>query len=136
MIIFLLSTHSFGSDYTQSYLARFLAAVHLQLPLSTLHFLNVGVRKLAHLSEYALFALFLYGPPERSRVLWKPRRAIFSVVGAALYSLTDEYHQIFVAGRGASLWDCGLDTLGATLAMLLPFSGHQLRLMRKTRTAP
>jgi len=135
-VIFLLSTHSFGSDYTQSFLARLLASVHLGLSHSTLHNLNVAIRKLAHLSEYALLALFLYGPPPaRGRVLWRPRSALFAVLGAALYSLTDEFHQIFVPGRGPSLWDCGLDTLGATLAMVLPFCGHQLRLMRRARPA-
>jgi len=134
VVIFVLSTHSFGSDYTQSFLARLLASVRLQVSLPTLHFLNVAIRKVAHLSEYGILALFLYGPPEQGRVLWKPRRAIFAVAAAGLYSLTDEFHQIFVPGRGASLWDCGLDTLGASLAMLLPFCGHQLRLLRQTRT--
>jgi VanZ family protein len=35
------------------------------------------------------------------------------------YSLTDEFHQLFVPGRHASLFDCLIDTMGALMGLLL-----------------
>jgi VanZ family protein len=42
-----------------------------------------------------------------------------SVIVAGLYSLTDEFHQSYVAGRGPSLIDSGIDTAGAAFATCL-----------------
>jgi VanZ family protein len=44
---------------------------------------------------------------------------------AGAYSLTDEFHQTFVPGRGPSLIDCGIDTTGAALGALV-FYGRRL----------
>jgi VanZ family protein len=49
------------------------------------------------------------------------------VVVAGLFSLTDEYHQSFVPGRTASIKDCGLDTFGALLGMVLLYAGRRLQ---------
>ena len=38
-----------------------------------------------------------------------------SLLGATLYGISDEFHQGFVAGRDSSLYDIGLDVLGACL---------------------
>jgi VanZ family protein len=85
------------------------------------------------LTEYAIFALLLYGfPGEKSPGLWRPRRAVFCIVVAAAYSLTDEFHQLFVPGRHASLLDCGLDTIGAALAMLVPYTQEQMSLLKSS----
>jgi VanZ family protein len=43
------------------------------------------------------------------------------VLLAGLYSLTDEFHQRFVPGRGPSIVDCGFDTIGAMLGMLIVY---------------
>jgi VanZ family protein len=136
ILIFDLSTQGFGSNFTQGLLAWALELLHLRVSPRSFHLLHALLRKLAHLTEYAIFALLLYGPPgEKTQRLWRPRRAVFSIVGAALYSLTDEFHQLSVSGRHGSLLDCGLDTLGATLAMLGPYTGEQIRRFRSKHTA-
>ncbi len=97
----------------------------------TFGLLHAFLRGLAHLIEYAIFALLLYGlPGEKSRGLWRPRRAIFCIVVATVYSLTDEFHQLFVPGRHASLLDCGFDTIGAALAMLVPYAQEQMSFLK------
>jgi len=127
ILIFFFSTRPFGANYTQSLLTWVLGLLHLHVSLHAVRLLNEVIRKLSHIMEYGFLALLLYGPSDgRLENLWRPRRALFCVLAAAFYSLTDEFHQIFVPGRGASLIDCGLDTLGAGLAMLLPFGGHQI----------
>lgn len=122
-LIFYLSTQTFGPDFSRGLLAWTLHLLHLRLSAHTFALLDASLRKLAHLVEYGIFALLLYGlPGEKSRSLWRPRRAAFCILGTVAYSLTDEFHQLFVPGRHASLLDCGLDTMGAALAMLVTYA--------------
>jgi VanZ family protein len=130
-LIFYLSTQAFAPNMSRALLAWTFS--FLQLPVSggTFGLLHAFLRGLAHLIEYAIFALLLYGlPGEKSRGLWRPRRAIFCVVVATVYSLTDEFHQLFVPGRHASLLDCGFDAIGAALAMLVPYAQEQMSFLK------
>lgn len=66
---------------------------------------------------------------------WRLRLATASVLLAGMYSLTDEYHQSLVPGRTPSLVDCGIDTLGATLGMLVLFRDTRLIQARASTAA-
>jgi VanZ family protein len=118
--IFVLSTKAYSSSVTGWLLAQLLLSLHIHLTpqtFATIHFL---IRKLAHCSEYAIFALLLYHSFEpRHPERWNARSAFSALVIAGLYSLTDEYHQSFVPGRTASLVDCGIDTAGALFGLVL-----------------
>jgi len=86
------------------------------------HFLAFGFRKLGHLTEYSIFAIFLYHAlGDDHRGSWDPRKALACILLAGLYSLTDEFHQRFVPGRGPSIVDSGIDTIGATLGMVIVY---------------
>lgn len=81
------------------------------------------VRKLAHFSEYfVLSGLAVHA-------LWRARSAfprlgglrtaricVIAVAFCALYACGDEFHQLFVSGRAARLFDVGVDTAGAAAA--------------------
>jgi VanZ family protein len=125
--IAVLSTGSYSGSVTGWLLSQLLLALHIHFPphvFATLHFL---IRKLAHLTEYGIFALLLYHSFQpRHPEVWKTRSACIALVVAGLYSLTDEYHQSFVPGRTASLRDCGIDTAGAFLALALLYAGQRL----------
>ncbi len=75
---------------------------------------DFAIKKGAHLLGYALLsaaylrALGGSGPPQ-PRLAW-----LMSVI----YAGTDEFHQSFVAGRSASLWDVGIDAFGALLGLV------------------
>lgn len=130
-LIFYLSTQTFAPDFSQRFLAEILAVLHCKVSPATFGTLHIWFRKLAHLTEYAIFALLLYAYPDKAeQALWRPNRALTCILIAALYSLTDEYHQLFVPKRHSSLLDCGLDTLGASLAMLLLFIQYQVKHLR------
>lgn len=76
------------------------------------------VRKAAHMSIYFLLAITVSFPlyVYRVRGLWLMLLAgIICVSFAGL----DEYHQSFVAGRGPSLRDVGIDSIGAFIGILL-----------------
>jgi len=68
------------------------------------------LRKLAHLTEYAILSALL------CRALRRPGAAI---AVAALYAASDEIHQMFVEGRHGALLDVGIDTLGAIAGVIL-----------------
>ena len=108
--IFWMSTSTFGGETTRSMLLGLLDAIGLALPevmLSALHSLS---RKAAHIGEYAVFGLLLYQSLSR-------RWVAAAIVAAAVYAATDECHQLFVAGRHASLFDWGLDVAAAASAI-------------------
>jgi VanZ family protein len=134
-LIFYLSTRTFSPDFSRGLLAWAFHLLHFHVSGRTFNLLHTLLRKLAHLTEYGIFALLLYGlPGEKNRGLWRPRRAVFCILGAAAYSLTDEFHQLFVPGRHGSLLDCGLDTLGAALAMLVPYTQERISLLKSNKT--
>ena len=94
------------------------------------------IRKLAHLTEYGIFSLLIYASfLDAPDFEWHPRLALRSVALAALYSLTDEYHQSFVSNRTAALSDCGIDTIGAALGMVLVFGWDRLLQAIRSRKA-
>jgi VanZ family protein len=133
-LIFSLSTRDFGPSFSRGMLDWALSIVHIRLSRRMFELLHSGLRKLAHLTEYGIFALFLYfRPDDGPRRHWRPRRALYSVLVAAAYSLTDEFHQIFSPGRHASILDCGLDTVGAALAMLVPYAQAHFSFLRSNQ---
>jgi VanZ family protein len=117
--IFWLSTEGFGSEHTKSVLLRVLIFLHLNASGAELRVLNTVMRKLAHVAEYGILAALLYfAILNCDRFSWRVRTACFCIAGATVYAFTDEFHQLFVRGRGASLVDCCIDAAGAVLGAL------------------
>ena len=121
-LIFYLSTGTFGGSLSGWLLKSILSILHLHVSPHNFGILQFLLRKAAHTTEYAMFAMLLYSAQEGpGRIDWQPRRAAVCIVVAALYSFTDEFHQRFVPGRGPSVVDCGVDTMGALFGMLLVY---------------
>lgn len=126
-LIYYLSTPGFGVDFTVWLLAQILLLLHLHVSPAAFEQIHFLFRKSAHMTEYGIFSLLLYASFQgRKEFEWNPRLALRCVLIAAAYSLTDEFHQLFSPGRGASLVDCGIDTTGAVLAILLVVYGHEV----------
>jgi len=80
--------------------------------------LNNLLRKSAHLTEYAVLAVFLYSSLKPvGNPFWSREAAFWALVASGSYSITDEFHQRFVPGRHGSLSDCLIDTGGALLGL-------------------
>jgi VanZ family protein len=121
--IFSFSTRAYESSVTAWVLHQALDLLHVHISSYAFAILHTLIRKLAHLTEYAIFGLLLYGCLNRGRSsVWRVRTALWCIAIAAAYSLTDEFHQWFVPGRGPSLIDCGIDALGASLGMLVLYA--------------
>ena len=69
---------------------------------------DLVLRKLAHMTEYAILAVLLV-------------RAIGSYTGAfalaVAYAATDEVHQLFVRGRHGAPLDVAIDAVGALIGL-------------------
>jgi len=134
--IFYLSSAGFGASFTGPLLTTTLTLLHLHLSPATFEVVHYCIRKLAHLTEYGIFSLLIYASfLDAPDFEWHPRLALRSVALAALYSLTDEYHQSFVSNRTAALSDCGIDTIGAALGMVLVFGWDRLLQAIRSRKA-
>ena len=77
---------------------------------------DVGLRKLAHLTEYFVLTL----------LWWRALRGLeisaaipAAVVISFLYACTDEFHQTFVDGRRGTPVDVLIDSIGIALAAVL-----------------
>lgn len=76
------------------------------------------VRKLAHMTEYFLLAVALSLP---FYVYGLRGFALMIVAGLICvgFACGDEYHQSFVAGRGPSIKDVGIDSIGAFIGIIV-----------------
>lgn len=76
------------------------------------------VRKAAHMTEYFLLAIAISFPlyVYKVRGFWLMLLAGIVCVG---FAGLDEYHQSFVANRGPSVRDVGIDSIGAFIGILL-----------------
>ena len=91
--------------------------------------LDLLAKKGGHVVGYALLGLS-YLNALAPRGVIPPQTARIAVLLAVLYAVSDEVHQVFVAGRGAGARDVLIDTAGATLGV-----GVGLRLRRPGRRA-
>ena len=80
--------------------------------------LHTILRKLGHLSEFAALGCTLT-LPLRIHGLQGLKLFAASEVLAAIYAATDEFHQLFVAGRDGNLLDVCIDSIGACIGVLV-----------------
>ena len=92
------------------------------LPEETVREIVVGVRKCAHLTEYAILAMLFWRairkPLRKGVRTWLWRDAGWALLFSAIYAATDEFHQTFVPSREGRLGDVVIDSLGAAAGLL------------------
>ncbi len=113
--IFFASTDTFSSEHTAIVLHWIVDRLGGMTPR---HFdlLHLIIRKLAHVTEYAVFSVLVYRALQNGKPGWSLRWAVVAVLICAIYASSDEIHQIFVHSRGPSARDVAIDTTGAILA--------------------
>ena len=75
--------------------------------------------KVIHLIEYYIFGYLLLRVFVTSpRIIFFRYQIIFTLLIGVLYSLSDEWHQSFISGRCASVYDLIFDCFGIVLAVL------------------
>jgi VanZ family protein len=111
-LLFILSTSLFSAANTAKIIVPVLHWILPGASAATLTTLHVLIRKAAHFTNYGiLFWLLIRGP-----LYGRPYTALGICV---CYALLDEGHQMFVPGRGPSLYDVALDSSGALFSRFL-----------------
>lgn len=77
------------------------------------------IRKTAHMSEYAVLAALALCWLRGSFGFSERKNAALAFLLSTVYAATDEFHQIFVAGRAGRLSDVLIDASGAALTIFL-----------------
>jgi VanZ family protein len=94
----------------------FLLSAQGHLELSADPTLDWILRKSAHLVVYAILAALTVLALSSVAVR---RATLAALIIVALYALSDEFHQSFVAGRSPQATDVLIDIIGATIGLLL-----------------
>lgn len=97
--------HCFGIRFTQEQIERAVEQIHYY------------VRKLAHMTIYFILAVSVAFPMYVYGVRGIGLMLIAGMICIG-YAGFDEYHQSFVAGRGPSVKDVGIDSIGVLLGII------------------
>jgi VanZ family protein len=89
-----------------------------RLSAETLDKLNLIIRKMGHLTEYAILTLLAVRAIQFGEPCLKPRAVIGAFLISVLYACSDEFHQRFVPGRTSTTRDVIIDSVGVALVML------------------
>ena len=93
------------------------------------------MRKSAHFIAYLILGILVshvMKNEESAGTAWK-RRGVSLLICVA-YAISDEFHQLFVPGRGPLLKDVLIDGSGAALGILLYISARKLWLLRRNNS--
>jgi VanZ family protein len=128
-LIFSASTGLGRPENTSRFIVPILRWLDPNMPEERIEKIHYAVRKTAHFVEYAVLGLLLwrfvyYNPALGTAQHWSFALALLL---AALYASSDEFHQSFVAGRHASVYDVMLDTTGAGFALAALWMVRRLR---------
>jgi len=91
------------------------------------------VRKLAHMTEYGILALFggvALGAWKNKNKKLSVNRNIILICICAMYAASDEIHQLFVPGRNGAIKDVIIDIGGSAITMLIGICVKQIRKKR------
>jgi VanZ family protein len=118
-VIFWMSTGMFSSEHTSQIIVPVLNFLYPGLAPHQVDMIHGLLRKAGHVTEYFLLGiLFFHAFRNNSLQKWRLRWTIWAIIGVVFYAVSDEFHQIFVFSRTASLIDVGIDSAGGILSQI------------------
>lgn len=119
IFISIFSTHFFSSEQTGRVIIPFLRWLFPLASHRELYLMHVAIRKLAHITEFAVFSIAAFHGVRGERAGWRLNWALCTLLIAVAYGGLDEWHQSFVPLREARVRDVAIDAIGALLAQVL-----------------
>src|SRR4051812_44145814 len=119
VLIFAGSTDVLSAEETSRFLVPFLRWLDPHMSFAMIAAIHMSVRKLGHVTEYAVLAALLWRVmrPLWPEWLWWPALASLGV--CVVYAWLDEFHQSFVPSRTSSENDVMIDMFGAIAALVV-----------------
>ena len=108
--------------------AKIFELFHYEYTAQELESLNLVIRKMAHFTLFFLLGFGLTGAIRGIKPSWAVPLAIVFGAGCAM---CDEFHQYFVQGRSASMYDVLLDSCGVIVGTFACYGLHKIWLLRK-----
>ncbi len=122
-LIFSASTDLGSASHTSRFIGPVLRWLFPGIADTAVQKLKLGIRKSAHATEYAVFAVLVwrarFRPGRENRLPWSNKLAWQAWAAATFYAMTDEYHQSFSPSREGSVRDVLIDSLGAAMGLWL-----------------
>ncbi len=120
-LIFAGSTDALSAEQTSRILVPFLRWLDPQISFATIAAIHFALRKLGHLTEYAISAALLWRALRRGTNLQAKMSILFLLawLAAAIFAVTDEFYQSFVPSRTASPIDVMIDLCGAMIGLII-----------------
>ncbi|HVM98536.1 MAG TPA: VanZ family protein [Candidatus Acidoferrales bacterium] len=126
LVISTLSGEPFSAQNTNEYIDPVLRFLFPHFSVAELLAAHTVIRKTAHLTEFFILGTLTYWASRRGRQpAWRARWMLQSIILAGCYALLDEAHQMFVPDRTPSLWDSGIDSLGAAISQVVIYLRHR-----------
>ena len=88
------------------------------IPNARIHEKNILdfiLRKSAHITEYFVLFVLAYFTFRDSRFRGNKNISLAATAFAIIYAISDEFHQSFVPGRVADIFDLTADSIGASI---------------------
>ena len=132
-VIFVGSTDLMSAEQTSRFLVPFLRWLKPDISTEALAQVHFFVRKLGHISEYAVLAVLLWRAFRSGTNLQMKLPILFVAawILCGVFAATDEFHQSFVSSRTASLDDVLIDIVGAMIGLAICFALGARKNLRK-----
>lgn len=134
-LIFIGSTDVLSAEHTSRFLVPFLHWLDPQISSAAINSIQIVIRKLGHLTEYAILATLIWRAL-RSAENWKRSTLILftvSLIGCAVFAASDEFHQSFVPSRTSSVNDVMIDIFGAGIALAICVALESRNVLKEKR---
>jgi len=121
ILIFLGSTDALSAEHTSRFLVPLLYWVDPGISWAAINTIHTVIRKLGHVTEYAILAILLWRAIGGGKSL-KPRISVlFGLIwcACAILAASDEFHQSFIPSRMPSVHDAMIDACGALLGLAI-----------------
>lgn len=120
-VIFTFSGDAGSTRHTSRFIGPLLRWLNPNISDGSVERIQFVIRKTAHATEYGVLALLVWRalrqPRRGDRRPWNRRQAGLAFAVAAVFAMSDEWHQSFVRDRQGQFVDVALDCAGAAAAL-------------------
>jgi VanZ family protein len=132
-LIFVGSTDMLSAEHTSRFLVPFLRWLDPQISPAALIMAQTLIRKLGHITEYAILAALLWRAL-RTETEWKMSMVFaMACVSCAIFAASDEFHQSFVPSRTSSVNDVLIDVCGGLIGLTICIALASRKVVKEKR---